>query len=194
VTDNTSIAFMDVKMLIVNNRAHGSHDTVSATRSSFRTALSNKPRNIVLRVCKINSTHGELKHVAAALFERIMIIDDTANAKHDNAMLECLESIATYQIIKDDVDDKSVGCLRSSLVYGTDILNISLCYFSSIVLHLLCVSKIDFFFSKKETPSVPRLQRAKANQDAKGLEVRFCQMVLAVLFKQIVRKNISYNI
>jgi len=88
-------------MLTVNNRAHGSHDTVSATRSSFRTVLSNKPMNMVLRFCKINSTHGELKHVAAALFERIMIIDDTANAKHDNAIALLEYPISTYQIIQD---------------------------------------------------------------------------------------------
>ena len=86
VTDSTSIAFMDVKMFTVNNRAHGIHDTVSAMRSSVRTAPSDKPINIVLRLCKINSTHGELKQVAAALFERIMIIEDSANAKHDNAI------------------------------------------------------------------------------------------------------------
>jgi hypothetical protein len=86
VTDNTSIAFMDVKMFTVNNTAHGSHDTVSATRNSFRTALSNKPMIMVLRFCKINNTHGELKHVAAALFERIMIIDDTENVTHNNAI------------------------------------------------------------------------------------------------------------
>jgi hypothetical protein len=95
VTDSTSIAFMDVKMFTVNNTAHGSHDTVSATRSSFHTALSNKPMNMALRFCKINSTHGKLKQVAAALLERIITIDDNANAKHDNAIAP-LESFIVF--------------------------------------------------------------------------------------------------
>jgi hypothetical protein len=95
-TDSTCIAFMDVKMFTVNKRVHGIHDTVSAMRSSVCTTPSDNPINIVPRFCKINITHAESQQVAAALFERIMIIEDNANAKHDN-VIDRLCNVSSYE-------------------------------------------------------------------------------------------------